>query len=262
MRRLKIKDTKEEVSEKGISVDILSHEEGSAFDPPTQEPILEWRTKNRKRESYSIVGTNNYMACEVLLGTGYEKSADWWSLGVILFEMLFGYPPFCAKNARQTQIKIVNWKHTLEFPDEPSVSAEAKDLISRLLCDKDHRLGNAKPGSKATGRFKQPGDADDLKSHPWFKNIDWDLLSVTRPPYNPEIHDIMDTSNFEAVDEGEAMKGLQSQERTDDDSKPSDIIDLRKKLAFVGFTYRAPRSTRGEVSKRTSLMSFVEDIEK
>jgi len=111
------------------------------------------------------------MAPEVLLKKGYGIECDWWSLGAILYEMLVGYPPFCSDDPRMTCRKvllliefsilpvsskliipyklvflyclcqIVNWKTCLKFPEEPKISAEAKDLICRLLCDVDTRLG-------------------------------------------------------------------------------------------------------------------------
>lgn len=119
-------------------------------------------------QAYSTVGTLDYMAPEVLLKKGYGIECDWWSLGAIMYEMLIGYPPFCSDDPRMTCRKvlsfiefyilflssiyslkpdvsllsqIVNWKTCLKFPDEPKISAEAKDLICRLLCDVDTRLG-------------------------------------------------------------------------------------------------------------------------
>ncbi|KAJ3280277.1 hypothetical protein HK104_000776, partial [Borealophlyctis nickersoniae] len=133
-------------SESDLSQSILSTSPppGSPPDLFTLQPhekILQWRDRNRKKMAYSVVGTNNYIAPEVLLGTGYDKGCDWWSLGCIIFEMLYGFPPFCSKNRHQTKLKIVNWKQTLRFPNEPMVSREAQDLIGRLCCDKEDRLG-------------------------------------------------------------------------------------------------------------------------
>ncbi|CAI8594678.1 unnamed protein product [Vicia faba] len=91
--------------------------------------------------AYSTVGTLDYMAPEVLLKKGYGIECDWWSLGEIMYEMLVGYPPFCSDDPRMTCRKIVNWKACLKFPEEPKISAEARDLICSLLCDVDTRLG-------------------------------------------------------------------------------------------------------------------------
>lgn len=68
--------------------------------------ILTWRDLQRRQRAFSLVGTNNYMPVEVLRGTGYDCRADWWSLGVILYEMLYGYPPFLSKNRQETRQKV------------------------------------------------------------------------------------------------------------------------------------------------------------
>ncbi|KAL5080325.1 hypothetical protein RYX36_008746, partial [Vicia faba] len=96
---------------------------------------------NEIERAYSTVGTLDYMAPEVLLKKGYVIECDWWSLGAIMYEMLVGYPPFCSDDPRMTCRKIVNWKACLKFPEEPKISAEARDLICSLLCDVDTRLG-------------------------------------------------------------------------------------------------------------------------
>merc|ERR1719158_1298900 len=74
-----------------------------------------WKSK-RRALAYSTVGTPDYIAPEVFLQTGYDKTCDWWSLGVIMFEMLIGYPPFCSETPQETYRKVMNWKTTLEFP--------------------------------------------------------------------------------------------------------------------------------------------------
>ncbi|XP_060199438.1 uncharacterized protein LOC132627857 isoform X2 [Lycium barbarum] len=108
--------------------------------PMPKEQIQQWK-RNRRALAYSTVGTLDYMAPEILLKKGYGIECDWWSLGAILYEMLVGYPPFCSEHPRMTARKIISWRTCLKFPDEPKVSDEAKDLICRLLCDVESRLG-------------------------------------------------------------------------------------------------------------------------
>ncbi|GJY78643.1 serine/threonine-protein phosphatase 6 regulatory subunit 3-like protein [Tanacetum coccineum] len=93
------------------------------------------------KEAYSTIGTPDYIAPEVLLKKGYALECDWWSLGAIMFEMLVGYPPFYSDNPMSTCRKIVKWKMHLKFPEEARLSLEAKDLISKLLCNVNQRLG-------------------------------------------------------------------------------------------------------------------------
>ncbi len=75
-----------------------------------------------------MVGTPDYIAPEVFLQS-YGQECDWWSVGVIMFEMLCGYPPFCADTPSDTYRKIMNWEDTLQFPEEVDLSDEAQDLI-------------------------------------------------------------------------------------------------------------------------------------
>jgi serine/threonine kinase 38 len=82
---------------------------------------------------------------------GYGQECDWWSLGVIMYECLVGYPPFYADDPMTTCRKIVNWKKTLVFPPESKLSPEATDLINRLICDAPRRL-----------------TFDQMKIHPYF----------------------------------------------------------------------------------------------
>jgi len=99
--------------------------------------------------------------------------------------MLFGYPPFSSDSRQTTKLKIVNWRETLRFPSKPKVSAEARDLIERLICDHQNRLG-------ANG-------ADEVKAHPFFRGIDWATLRSSSPPYRPELKSPTDTSCFDEV---------------------------------------------------------------
>nr|BAC26704.1 unnamed protein product [Mus musculus] len=151
---------------------------------------LEQRAQKQHQRclAHSLVGTPNYIAPEVLLRKGYTQLCDWWSVGVILFEMLVGQPPFLAPTPTETQLKVINWESTLHIPTQVRLSAEARDLITKLCCAADCRLGR--------------DGADDLKAHPFFNTIDFSRDIRKQPaPYVPTISHPMDTSNFDPVDE-------------------------------------------------------------
>ncbi|KAH9729306.1 AGC kinase family protein [Citrus sinensis] len=151
-----------------------------------QEQLQHWQ-KNRRMLAYSTVGTPDYIAPEVLLKKGYGMECDWWSLGAIMYEMLVGYPPFYSDDPMSTCRKIVNWRTHLKFPEEAKLSIEAKDLISKLLCNVNQRLG-------AKG-------ADEIKVHPWFDGVDWARIYQMDAAFIPEVNDELDTQNFEKFEE-------------------------------------------------------------
>jgi serine/threonine kinase 38 len=146
-----------------------------------------WR-RGLRRRMFSTVGTPDYIAPEVLMKKGYGKECDWWSLGVIIYEMLYGYPAFYSETSVETCRKILNWRTTLHFPSEPRVSPAAKDLIRSLLCDPDDRLG-AREG------------LDEFRKHPFFRGLDWSRLREVRPPFVPEISHAADTRYFDHFEE-------------------------------------------------------------
>ena len=112
------------------SSDFTSRIEEDANPMDSKRKLESWK-KNRRALAYSTVGTPDYIAPEVFLQTGYDKSCDWWSLGVIMFEMLIGYPPFCSETPQETYRKVMNWKTTLEFPPEVPISETAMKTIKR-----------------------------------------------------------------------------------------------------------------------------------
>lgn len=120
------------------------------------------------------MGTPDYIAPEVLIQKGYGPEIDWWSVGVILFEMLVGYPPFFSDSASDTCKKILNWRANLSIPDKTRISDEALDLIRKLISDVDKRLGY--------------NGAEEIKRHPFFRKINWDNLINTTPPFIPIVH--------------------------------------------------------------------------
>uniref|UniRef100_A0A3P8S824 non-specific serine/threonine protein kinase n=1 Tax=Amphiprion percula TaxID=161767 RepID=A0A3P8S824_AMPPE len=148
------------------------------------------RRKARQHQrclAHSLVGTPNYIAPEVLLRTGYTQLCDWWSVGVILYEMVVGQPPFLATTPLETQLKVINWKSTLHIPPAAKLSPEASDLIVKLCRGPEDRLGK--------------NGADEIKTHSFFKSIDFSSdLRQQVAPYIPTIAHSTDTSNFDPVD--------------------------------------------------------------
>ncbi|XP_063135295.1 serine/threonine-protein kinase 38 isoform X3 [Rattus norvegicus] len=150
-----------------------------------------WK-RNRRQLAFSTVGTPDYIAPEVFMQTGYNKLCDWWSLGVIMYEMLIGYPPFCSETPQETYKKVMNWKETLTFPPEVPVSEKAKGLILRFCCEWEHRIG-------------APG-VEEIKSNPFFEGVDWEHIRERPAAISIEIKSIDDTSNFDEFPESDILK--------------------------------------------------------
>uniref|UniRef100_A0A1I7YWR1 non-specific serine/threonine protein kinase n=1 Tax=Steinernema glaseri TaxID=37863 RepID=A0A1I7YWR1_9BILA len=142
-----------------------------------------WK-KNRRAYAYSMVGTPDYIAPEVFQSAGYTKSCDWWSLGVIMYEMLIGYPPFCSETPQETYRKVMNWQQTLVFPPEIPISVEAKATIKRFCSEADRRLGHN-------------SGIDEIKQCPFFRRVDWTHIREKPAPVRIEVKGIADTSNFD-----------------------------------------------------------------
>ena len=188
-----------------------------------RKPLALRRRKDQQRcLAQSLVGTPNYIAPEVLLREGYGQACDWWSVGVILYEMLVGKPPFLANEPQETQLKVINWQKYLTFPPQVSLSPDAKNLILALCTNQERRLG-------AKG-------ADAIKKHPFFRGIDFESdLRKTTAPYIPAIRYPSDTANFDifempksSTDEG-ATNGVNGR------CRPG---DRDGEHAFLEFTFR------------------------
>jgi len=140
-----------------------------------------WK-RNRRQLAYSTVGTPDYIAPEVFLQTGYNATCDWWSLGVIMFEMLIGYPPFCSENPQETYKKIMSWRETLVFPPEVPISEAAKETIRKFCADADGRVRNV----------------EDIKQLKFFASgVDWEHIRERPAAIPVEVKSIDDTSNFD-----------------------------------------------------------------
>lgn len=133
----------------------------------------------------TFCGTIEYMAPEMISGKGYGKEADWWSLGILIYDMLVGEPPFKAKNEGVLQQKIL--KEKVKMPRY--FTAESCSIVKKLLeKDEKKRLGYG------------PNGVRDIKSHPFFKGINWKKLSnmEIEPPFRPSVpKGALDISNFD-----------------------------------------------------------------
>ncbi|KAG2150515.1 kinase-like domain-containing protein [Suillus clintonianus] len=231
-----------------------------------QSGIFTWREKNRRKLAYSVCGTNSYMSPEVIRGHGYSFSCDWWSLGVIMFECLYGYPPFVSNSRHVTRQKILNWKQSLKFPSRPRVSGEGVNLMQQLLCEPEDRLGSQAPTSVSRpdslavharrSGFILPGStsgsadgADAIKAHPWFRGIDWENIHRYPAPYRPDLQSPEDTRHFDSdippvplAPANGAPADATKDPLLRDRVHGEEILNVRKALAFAGFTHRSPRA--------------------
>ncbi|KAG8410452.1 Serine/threonine-protein kinase, variant 2 [Metarhizium acridum] len=185
--------------------------------------INEWR-QSRRLMAYSTVGTPDYIAPEIVTGRGYSYSCDWWSLGTIMYECLVGWPPFCAECEHDTYRKIVSWRHTLCFPNDIQLGPAAENLIRRLVCDAEDRIGR--------------GGAQELKAHPFFRGVEFDHLRRIRAPFEPRLTSNIDTTYFpiDEIDQTDMASRLKAQALPGVETPLGDSLEMS--LPFIGYTFK------------------------
>ena len=170
-------------------------------------------------KAFTICGTPQYLAPEVLLKKGYDKGVDWWSLGCVMYEMLTGKLPFAIKRGIKLSQKL--YQKGIEFPK--NINKDAKDLIEKLLVvDPQERLGEG------------PNGSENIKNHPYFKGVNWKNAweRKIKPPFIPKLKNDTDLRYFDTMFTDEPIGGPQRKNTNRDrDREPSND--------YNGFTYVA-----------------------
>mmetsp|Transcript_101296 Transcript_101296/g.285618 ORF Transcript_101296/g.285618 Transcript_101296/m.285618 type:complete len:787 (+) Transcript_101296:102-2462(+) len=180
----------------------------------------------------SVVGTPDYMGPEVYRKDPYGKECDWWSVGIIMFEMLFGGPPFSDErhDPAVTSARVMRWRQHFIMPADPRVGEPSRELMRGLICDPQDRLS-----------------ADQIRSHRFFKGLDFKRLREMEPPIKPVVNGPLDTSNFDEFSGAEDAYGVTNSRHQ--------VVKDPSLFAFHDYTYR-----RDLEAKKPSVTTALENV--
>jgi hypothetical protein len=141
-------------------------------------------------KTYTTCGTPDYFAPEVIASTGHSRAVDWWALGILIFELMTGHPPFESSDPMVTYMKVMQGIEKVRFPR--ATKGPIEDLVKGLL--------KKEPSERLPMRS---GGVTNLRTHAWLAKFDWDGLAkqTLEPPYKPKVKSETDMANFSARQE-------------------------------------------------------------